>query len=77
MWILELSLWLLLVAAAGVFSTLVLLQDSKGGGLVEAFGGTGGETFGTGARGVRQTTWWIGLLFLVAAVLTHVLRQAG
>ena len=39
-------LWVMLFGSALLMSVVILLQESKGGGLAEAFGGVGAETFG-------------------------------
>ena len=67
-------LWLVFVVACSLLTMIVLLQESKGGGLAEAFGGTGAETFGVKARGVSRTTLLLVATVLISAVLIHGLR---
>ena len=46
--------WILFFLSAVLMTTVVLLQESKGGGLAEAFGGTGAETFGVKSGGINK-----------------------
>ncbi|RKY18566.1 MAG: preprotein translocase subunit SecG [Planctomycetota bacterium] len=64
-------LWVLFTLACVVICGLVLLQEGKGGGLGEAFGGAGAQTFGVKAQGVAKVTGYlIGGLVLTAIVIT-------
>jgi protein translocase SecG subunit len=71
----RLLLWVVFFLSAIVMIGIVLLQEPKGGGLSEAFGGTGAQTFGTKATGVTRFTFAVFGVFLLAAVLLHVLRH--
>ena len=62
-------LWVLLVITMFLLIGVVLLQEGKGGGLAEAFGGAGAETFGVKAHGINKFTALIGGLFLVLCVV--------
>ncbi len=53
---------------------VILLQEPKGGGLAEAFGGMGAETFGVKSGGVNRFTLTIALFWAGSAVMTHILR---
>lgn len=48
---------------------IVLLQEGKGGGFGEAFGGMVSETFGVRASGVTKVTAGLATTFLLSAVL--------
>jgi protein translocase SecG subunit len=77
MFLITLLLWLVFFASAVFLTVIVLLQESKGGGLAEAFGGTGAETFGVKSGGVNRFTLWIATAFMVTAVLIHSMRDVG
>ena len=64
-------LWVVFFVAGFLLAALVLLQESKGGGLAEAFGGIGAETFGTKTGGVNRVTFAVAGVFLLAAILIH------
>lgn len=53
---------------------VILLQEPKGGGLAEAFGGMGAETFGVKSGGVNRFTLVVALFWASSAVMTHILR---
>ena len=69
--ILHVVLWIVFFLSALFLAILVLLPESKGGGLAEAFGGIGAETFGTKTGGVNRVTFTIATVFLVSAILIH------
>ena len=73
MFIVKLLLWILFFLSAILLSVLVLLQESKGGGLAEAFGGIGAETFGVKSGGINRVTFALAGMFLGSAVLLHAL----
>ncbi len=70
--ILHVILWIVFFASALLLSVLVLLQESKGGGLAEAFGGIGAETFGVKTGGINKVTFTLASVFLACAILIHV-----
>lgn len=47
---------------------VILLQESKGGGLAEAFGGMGAETFGVKSGGINKFTFALALIMVVCAL---------
>ena len=61
--------WLLFFVSAVLMTVVVLLQESKGGGLAEAFGGTGAETFGVKAGGINRFTFLLAAIFCGSAIL--------
>jgi protein translocase SecG subunit len=66
--------WVASCLSALLLITAVLLQESKGGGLAEAFGGTGAVTFGVKAGGITRFTFLVAAVFVASAVLIHALR---
>ena len=61
--------WVLFFASAILLTVVVLLQESKGGGLAEAFGGTGAETFGVKSGGISRFTFLEAAVFCGSAIL--------
>jgi protein translocase SecG subunit len=61
--------WVLFFLSAILMTTVVLLQESKGGGLAEAFGGTGAETFGVKSGGINRFTFLLAAIFCGSAIL--------
>ena len=47
---------------------IILLQEGKGGGIADAFGGAGAQTFGVRAGGVNKVTMALFGIFLLCAV---------
>src|SRR5262245_22550583 len=72
---LETLLWILFVAACIVVSFVILLQEGKGGGLGEAFGGAGQQTFGVKAEGINKFTGLVALIVVVIAVVITKIRS--
>ena len=73
MFFVKLLLWLAFFLSAILLSVIVLLQESKGGGLAEAFGGIGAETFGVKSGGINRVTFTLAGVFLGSAILLHAL----
>ncbi len=69
--ILEFLLWAAFFVSAFVLIVVILLQESKGGGLGEAFGGVGAETFGVRPGGINKFTFAIAAVFILSAVFIH------
>ena len=67
MFLVQLVLWILFLGAALAMSVLILLQESKGGGLAEAFGGVGAETFGVKSGGINKLTFALAGVFMGSA----------
>jgi preprotein translocase subunit SecG len=65
-------LWILFFLSACLLIFVILLQEPKGGGLAEAFGGMGAETFGVKSAGVNRFTLMVASVFVLTAVLIHV-----
>ena len=70
----EAILWILFVLACILVSTVILLQEGKGGGLSEAFGGVGQQTFGVKAEGINKFTGWVSFAVVVLAVVITKMR---
>ncbi len=71
MWLVHIALWIVFFVSAVLLSVVILLQESKGGGLAEAFGGMGAETFGVKSGGINRFTFTLAGVFMVSAVLLH------
>ena len=69
--VLHIVLWILFFGSAVVMSIVILLQQGSGGGLAEAFGGMGAETFGVRAGGATKFTFGAAAVFLISAILLH------
>ena len=69
----SLIFWILFVAASAFLIFIILLQEPKGGGLAEAFGGTGAETFGVKTSGVNRFTLTIAAFWVGSAVMIQLL----
>lgn len=54
---------------------IILMQEGKGGGLGEAFGGAGAETFGPRVGGINKFTATIALVFVVSTLGIHRLNR--
>jgi len=61
--------WILFFLSAVLLTVVILLQESKGGGLAEAFGGVGAETFGVKTGGINRFTFLLAAIFCGSAVL--------
>ncbi len=61
--------WILFFVSAALLTIVVLLQEPKGGGLAEAFGGMGAETFGVKSGGINRFTFTLAAVFCGAALL--------
>lgn len=57
---------------------IVLMQEGKGGGLGNAFGGAGGDAFGHGVGGINRFTAYVaGSLMILALVLAFMNTGGG
>ena len=66
---LQFLLYTLFFASALLLILVILLQEGKGGGLSDAFGGAGAETFGVRAGGINRFTFGLFFVFLLSALL--------
>jgi len=62
-------LWLIFILSALLLVAVILLQEPKGGGLAEAFGGMGAQTFGVKATGITKFTAYVAVAFLLSGIL--------
>ncbi len=76
MLILKTVLWIVFFLCSLLLIVVILLQEPKGGGLAEAFGGMGAETFGVKTGGINRFTFYVFGVFLVCAVLLSCLRHS-
>lgn len=68
-------LWILFVLGCILVSAVILLQDSKGGGLGEAFGGVGQAAFGVDNKGIAKFTAYLCVGLIVIAVMITKIRS--
>ncbi|HEX9793796.1 MAG TPA: preprotein translocase subunit SecG [Planctomycetota bacterium] len=57
--------------SALVLTLIILLQEGKGGGLTDAFGSGGTETFGVRAGGINRFTFGVFAAFVLSAMAAH------
>ncbi len=76
MTLLAVALYIVFVLAAIVLVVVILLQEGKGGGLTDALGTSGQQTFGVGASGINKFTGWVGAIFLASALGIHVANRS-
>ena len=67
--VLHIVLWILFFGSAVVMSIVILLQQGSGGGLAEAFGGMGAETFGVKSGVINRFTFTLAAIFCGSAIL--------
>ena len=65
----EAVLWMIFILSSIVLTVVVLLQEPKGGGLAEAFGGMGAQTFGVKATGITKFTAYVAAVFILSSIL--------
>lgn len=70
---LSLLFWVIFFLASVFLIFIILLQEPKGGGLAEAFGGMGAETFGVKSGGVNRFTLTIAAFWVVSAIMIQLL----
>jgi preprotein translocase subunit SecG len=76
--LIETLLYILFVLSAFVLIVVILLQEGRGGGFGQALGEGGQQTFGVGASGINKFTGYTAMVFLVSALLLHIVkRQQG
>ncbi len=69
--------WVAFFLSAVLLTVVILLQEAKGGGLAEAFGGVGAETFGVKAGGINRFTFFLAAVFAGSAILINSTWNAG
>ena len=74
--ILKTILYMLFALNAIFLVGIVLMQEGKGGGLGNAFGGAGGEAFGHGVGSINRFTAYVaGSLMVIALALALILKS--
>ena len=74
--VVQVILWILLIVSIFLLIGVILLQEGKGGGLAEAFGGVGAETFGVKAAGINKFTSVVGAIFLALCIALTLFKPA-
>lgn len=69
--------WFVFVVSAFFLMLIILIQEGKGGGLAEAFGGQGAETFGVKATGVNRVTTILAIAFVLSSIFINKLSDRG
>lgn len=69
--------YILFVFAAIVLVVVILLQEGKGGGLGDALGVAGKQTFGVATRGIQRFTGIAAVVFLGSALAIHVFNRVS
>lgn len=70
-------LYLLFFLAAVLLILIILVQEGKGGGIADAFGGAGAQTFGVRAGGVNRVTMVLFAIFLLSALALNLRSDAN
>lgn len=73
--LLTILLYIIFVLAAIVLVVVILLQEGKGGGLGDALGTAGTQTFGVATKGIQTFTGIVAAVFLVSALLIHIFNR--
>jgi preprotein translocase subunit SecG len=63
--------WVLFFLSSVLLTIVILLQEGKGGGLAEAFGGVGAETFGVKSGGINRVTMTLAVVFCASALVIN------
>lgn len=63
--------WVLFFLSSVLLIAVILLQEGKGGGLAEAFGGVGAETFGVKTGGINKVTMTLAVVFCASALVIN------
>lgn len=68
-------LYLVFALSSLLLIVVILIQEGRGGGLGDAFGGAGQQTFGVGARGITKFTAGVGVVFLASALAITLVKK--
>ena len=68
-------LYIIFVLSAIILVVVILLQEGKGGGFGGALGMAGQQAFGVATKGIQTFTGVTAGVFLVSALLIHVLNR--
>lgn len=72
----ESILWIFFVLACLLTTGIILLQEGKGGGLGEAFGGAGQQMIGVKAEGITKVTGYLAVGVVILAIVITKMRSA-
>lgn len=64
-------LYIVFIASCLLLIGIILIQEGKGGGLTDAFGGMGGETFGHRAGPVTKITAFLAAMMIISLIGLH------
>ncbi len=67
----EFLLYTIFFVSALLLILIILLQEGKGGGLSDAFGGAGAATFGVRSGGISRFTFIVFGVFMLSAMALH------
>ena len=70
-------LWFVFIVTALLLMLIILIQEGKGGGLGEAFGGMAAETFGVKAAGVNKATTILAVVWVLSAIFINKCSTVG
>lgn len=68
-------LYIVFIVSAIVLCIVILLQEGRGGGLTDALGSAGQQTFGVAASGIHKFTGWTAAVFIVSALGIHMMNN--
>ena len=68
---LQILLYILFFASASFLVLIILVQEGKGGGLGDAFGGGAAQSFGVRAGGVNKVTFGLFGALVLFSLLLH------
>lgn len=68
-------LYIVFIVSAIVLCIVILLQEGRGGGLTDALGSAGQQTFGVAASGIHKFTGWTAAIFIASALGIHILNR--
>ena len=69
--LLQILLYTLFFLSAVLLILVIVIQEGKGGGLGDAFGGAGAQTFGVRAGGVNKVTFGLFAALVLFSLLLH------
>jgi len=68
-------LYILFIVSAIVLVVVILLQEGRGGGLTDALGTAGQQTFGVAASGIHKFTGGAAAVFVLSALCIHIVNR--
>lgn len=64
-------LYIIFILSCLLLIVIILIQEGKGGGLGDAFGGVGGETFGHKAGPINKFTAGLAAVMMLSLIFLH------